>query len=195
MQRLSTLIVATLYIALPGFANPSSAEALTAEQRSSLETLREGEMRKLVIHEDALPASSVAFSNLSGTEQSLSDSNGRIRLVNFWATWCGPCRQEKPSLDALEASMAGPDFSVIAIATGRNDPDAIERFNSDLGIEHLEVFVDPKGTVAADMNVPGLPVTLVLNREGEEIARLMGGADWTSESAKAILNQLIAMEN
>lgn len=91
--------------------------------------------------------------------------------------------------------MAGPDFSVIAIATGRNDPDAIERFNSDLGIEHLEVFVDPKGTVAADMNVPGLPVTLVLNREGEEIARLMGGADWTSESAKAILNQLIAMEN
>ena len=101
----------------------------------------------------------------------LAESNGQVRLVNFWATWCAPCRTEKPSLDQLEAELAGPDFEVIAIATGRNPPEAIHRFNDEVGIVALTTYLDPKSELASEMQVPGLPVTVVLNREGMEIAR------------------------
>ena len=124
----------------------------------------------------------------------LAASNGKVRLVNFWATWCAPCRKEKPTLDALERELGGPDFGVIAIATGRNSPEAIDAFNAEAGIAALRTYLDPKGELAAAMNVPGLPVTVVLNRAGQEVARLLGGADWTSESARVIVAALIAAE-
>lgn len=195
MQRLPALIFASLYTALLVCANPSSAQVLSPEQRSGLEAMREGEMRKLVIHEEPQAVSTESFTDLDDATHRLSDSNGHVRLVNFWATWCAPCKREKPSLDALQAEISGPDFNVIAIATGRNDPAAIERFNETHGIVSLDTYLDPKGRLSADMNVPGLPVTAVLNRQGDEIARLMGGADWNSDSAKAILNALIAMKD
>ena len=63
--------------------------------------------------------------------------------MNFWATWCAPCRREKPTLDALQRELGGADFAVIPIATGRNGPEAIERFNAEVGITALPTFLDP----------------------------------------------------
>ena len=82
---------------------------------------------------------------------------------------------------------------MIPIATGRNSPEAIERFKTEVGIRTLETFLDPKSALAAAMDVPGLPVTVVLNRDGTEIARLLGGADWSSASARAIVAYLTAL--
>jgi thiol-disulfide isomerase/thioredoxin len=144
-------------------------------------------MRKLVVHAEPIPAPDTPYTDPDEIEYRLSDTNGAVRLVNFWATWCAPCRQEKPALDALQAQLASDDFAVIAIATGRNSLDGIARFNEEVGITTLETYLDPRGKLATGMNVPGLPVTVVLNRDGAEIARLMGGADWDSDSAKAIV--------
>jgi thiol-disulfide isomerase/thioredoxin len=182
---------ALLYIALLAVANPAAAQVLTEALRDEITALREGDMRKLVVHDEPVAAPEAAFTDPEGHEVTLADSNGRVRLVNFWATWCAPCRQEKPSLDALERGMGGADFAVMAVATGRNAPEAIADFNEDVGIETLETYLDPKAALAGAMNVPGLPVTAVLNRDGEEIARLMGGADWNSDSARAIVARLI----
>jgi thiol-disulfide isomerase/thioredoxin len=191
---MSRLLAPVLYTALAAFANPGLAQMLTDDQRAGIEALREGDMRKLVVHPAPVPtAADVAFTDRAGSDSFLADSNGRIRLVNFWATWCAPCRQEKPALDALQRERGGDNFQVIAIATGRNDLDAIDRFNADLGITSLDTWLDPDMEVAGAMQVPGLPVTVVLNRAGNEIARLMGGADWTSESARAIVDYLIAL--
>lgn len=188
------LFAALLYIALFAVANPAASQVLTEAQRADISALREGDMRKLVIHAEPVAGSDTVFTDPAGDEVTLADSNGRVRLVNFWATWCAPCRQEKPSLDALQRSIGGPDFGVVAIATGRNDPEAIETFNADVGIETLETYLDPRSRLATSMNVPGLPVTALLNREGQELARLMGGADWDSESARAIIAAVIAAE-
>ncbi len=149
-------------------------------------------MRKLVVADPPVPASDLPYVDLHGQEATLADSNGRIRLVNFWATWCVPCREEMPALDALARERGGPDFQVIPIATGRNSPDAIAAFTAEAGITDLPTYLDPKSRLAQAMNVPGLPVTLLLDRDGNEVARLLGGADWNGQDAHAIVDALIA---
>ena len=157
-----------------------------------MEALRDGEMRKLVVHEEPLAVPEETVIDREGVEHALAEGNGKLRLVNFWATWCAPCRKENPSLDALEKARGGADFAVVSVATGRNDPAAIDRFNAEAGIT-LPVLLDPKGALARAMDVPGLPVTVIVNREGMEIARLMSGADWNGESARAILDYLAGL--
>jgi thiol-disulfide isomerase/thioredoxin len=191
-RPLRLLVSALLYAGLSAFANPVAAQDLDAAARTEIEALRTGDLRKLTLHGSALPPVTDTYTDLAGTPRSFAETNGKIRLVNFWATWCAPCREEKPALDALQSEIGGADFEVIAIATGRNRPEAIERFNREVGVTHLATWIDPESTLARAMQVPGLPVTVILNRRGQEIGRLMGGADWNSESARAIVRRLIA---
>lgn len=188
------LIAGLLYAAgFPG-ANPAAAQSLDADQRAALGALRTGEMRKLVILDAPVAVPEEPVLDRAGGEHRLADSDGKLRVVNFWATWCAPCREEFPALDDLEAARGGPDFAVIPIATGRNDPEAIDRFMEDQGITALsDVYLDPKGKLARGMDVLGLPVTVIVNREGREIARLIGGADWSGPDAKAVLDYLAAL--
>ncbi len=194
MRQFAPFAALLLYAALIGGANPGLAQSVDAAARAEIEALREGDMRKLIVHEIPVAAPATGFTDPDGGAHTLADSDGRVRLVNFWATWCAPCRTEKPSLDALQIELGGPDFEVIAIATGRNDIEAIERFNAEVGVTNLPTRLDARSELARAMNVPGLPVTVVLNRSGQEVARLMGGADWQSDSAKAIVTHLIALD-
>jgi thiol-disulfide isomerase/thioredoxin len=186
----SLLAAALLYTPA---AAPANAQTLDPETRAGLTALREGEMRKLNLHAQPRPAADRPFLDRDGGERRLADSDGKVRLVNFWATWCAPCRLEKPALDALAAELEGEDFAVIAVATGRHDLDAIDRFNREVGVAHLATYVDETNRLAQEMGVPGLPVTVVLNREGMEIGRLMGGADWDTENAREIIRRLVAL--
>jgi thiol-disulfide isomerase/thioredoxin len=186
ITSLRLCLAATLFAA----AIPAAAQAVDATMRAELSDLRDGDMRKLVIHEASVPAPGTGYKGPDGTETTLAASNGRVRVVNFWATWCAPCREEMPALDALDRGLGGEDFEVLLIATGRNSPEAIATFLEEEQIG-LETGVDPRGRLAAAMGVPGLPVTVILDREGAEVARLTGGADWNAESARAILARLI----
>ncbi len=174
-----------LYTALALGANAAFADVAT------LEALREGTMKKLVFAEPA-EVSQVAFTDPKGGQHRLADWRGKIVLVNFWATWCAPCRKEMPMLDALQAEFGGEDFEVVTIATGRNAIPGITRFFDEVGVERLPVLLDPKQELAREMAVLGLPITVILNREGQEIARLRGDAEWDSDSARAIIAALIA---
>jgi thiol-disulfide isomerase/thioredoxin len=181
-----------VYTAVAVPANSAAAQALDAGARAGIEALRDGDMRKLAVHETGATVADVAFLDPDGAETTLAASDGRLRLVNFWATWCAPCREEMPALAALNADLGGDDFEVLLVATGRNAPEAIERFFAEADIRGLETSLDPRSALAQAMGVPGLPVTLILNREGDEIARLIGGADWNGASARAILTDLLA---
>lgn len=186
------ILSALLYAALTLFANPGLTADLSEAQRTELQDMREDSMRKLVFHSAGRPVGHITYLNKAGETQELSSSNGKIRVVNYWATWCAPCRHEKPSLDGLQAQLGGTDFEVIAIATGRNPAAKIKQFNEEVGIKHLATNLDPKSQSARSMAVLGLPVSVVLDRDGNEIARLQGGADWSSPSAVAIMKRLIA---
>ncbi len=182
---------ALVYTALGALASPAPAQALDAEARAGLEALRTGDMRKLVVHETPVAVPDVAYVGEDGAETTLQASDGALRLVNFWATWCAPCREEMPALQTLARDLGPEGLELILIATGRNSPEAIAAFFEEEDLE-LETALDPRSRLAQAMAVPGLPVTVILDREGREVARLMGGADWAGESARAILGDLLA---
>jgi thiol-disulfide isomerase/thioredoxin len=179
LSVLPVLAAALLYAALPANA-------------TDLEPFLTGDMRKLVVHAEPVPTPATEFLDPAGQPSALAASNGAVRLVNFWATWCAPCRKEMPALEALQRDKGGPDFQVITIATGRNAPEAIARFREETGITALPDARDPRGRLAAAMGVPGLPVTVLLDRDGAEVARMMGDADWNGPAARAIIDALVA---
>lgn len=167
-----------LYTALLISANPGSAGDDPA-------ALREGDMKKLAIHAAPVHLATVELVDASDRPVSLEDYRGKWVVLNFWATWCAPCRKEMPSLDRLQAAM--PEIAVVPVATGRNAVPGIERFFAEAGVVNLPILRDPKSQLAKASGVLGLPVTLILNPNGEEVARLIGDAEWDSDSAKAIL--------
>jgi thiol-disulfide isomerase/thioredoxin len=180
------------YAGLAVLANAAVAGPLPQAEIDRIAGLRAGDMRKLSLDVAGRDHAGLTYMSGDGAPVTLAQSNGRIRLVNFWATWCAPCRQEKPSLDALQATLGGPDFEVIAIATGRNSPKAIARFNAETGVRHLALNTDRDGAAARTMGVMGLPVTVVIDRAGFEIGRLVGGADWNAAEARALVEAVIA---
>ena len=185
--------LALLYAVLLVGANPAPAQEIGTDERAALAALLEGDMRKLAILDAPVPAPGIGFTAADGSETTLAAGAGRIRLVNFWATWCAPCREEMPALDALQRELGGEDFAVLPIATGRNEPEAIARFWEEAGITTLATALDPRSGLAGAMNVLGLPVTVILDREGREIARMLGGADWSGASARAVVDYLVAL--
>lgn len=174
-----------LYTALALGANAAAADP------AALEALREGGMKKLNFHADARPVPEAVLIDRDGSEQSLAAHRGQWVVLNFWATWCPPCRHELPSLDRLQATLGGADFAVVTVATGRNSPQGIDRLFEELEIAHLPKWQDDGSALARQMAVMGLPVTVILNPEGQEIARMQGDAEWDSDSAKAIVAALI----
>ena len=154
--------------------------------------LRTGDMKKLVVHETPVATTTAAFElEDGGGKATLADYHGKYVLLNFWATWCPPCRKEMPQINALQRQFSGGHFEVLTIATGRNSPAAISQFFAEAGIDSLPRHQDPQKALASQMGIFGLPITVILNPEGDEIARLTGDAKWDSPSAKAIVQALV----
>ncbi len=174
------LMVPVLYMALAFGANAQT-----------LDELRQGDMRGLVFHDEPMPVSETPFIDMEDEAHTLADLEGRYILLNFWATWCAPCRHEMPYLNTLQHELGGEEFKVITLATGRNPPPAIRRFFDETGIDALPMYRDPGQEIAREMGVFGLPITVLLNPEGEEIARLRGDANWASPEAITLLRAVI----
>ncbi|EYD74580.1 Thiol:disulfide oxidoreductase TlpA [Rubellimicrobium mesophilum DSM 19309] len=178
------LLFAALYTGALLAASGVAAQDLAA--------LQDGDMRKLQIHDAPVDVSTTAFEGDDGAETVLQDLKGEVAVVNFWATWCAPCRKEMPTLAKLQQELGDEGVRVVPIATGRNDPMELDSFLQEVGAEALPHWRDPSQALARDMGVLGLPITVILNREGQEVARLQGDADWLSESALAILRAIAA---
>ena len=179
MRKLKSVL---LYTALGLLANAAVAD---------IADLRVGDMRKLTVHSAPIAGSDVAFMSEDGEEMTLADLNGQYTLLNFWATWCAPCRKEMPDLAALQTHLGGEDFQVVTVATGRNPRPAMEAFFDEIGVDNLPLHTDARQSFSRSMGVLGLPVTLIIDPQGDEIARLQGDADWHSDSAAAIIQALI----
>ncbi len=168
--------------------------AATAAMAQDLSALLTGEMRGLVLHEAPVAASASPYELETEGEGALADYAGQYVLLNFWATWCAPCREEMPSLQTLQETLGGESFQVVTLATGRNPPQAIRRFFEEIGVTALPLHRDINQQIAREMAVFGLPITVILNPEGQEIARLRGDADWSSPEAITLIETLIAAD-
>ena len=183
------LISALLYTALISVANIAQADVATAE------ALRKGDMRKLIFHSAPLETTDAVFTSETGEEMTLADFEGKLIVLNFWATWCAPCRHEMPHLSALQSQMGGDDFEVVTVATGRNPIAGMQRFFEEIEVENLPLHTDARQELSRNLGVLGLPATLIIGPDGKEIARMMGDADWSDQNAIAILEALMTPES
>jgi thiol-disulfide isomerase/thioredoxin len=129
------------------------------------------------------------FADDQGHDLTLGDFRGRVVLLNVWATWCVPCRKEMPALDRLQAKLGGDKFLVIPLSIDREGVTAVKHFYQDLGLEKLGIYVDASGKGSRALAIPGVPTTLLIDRQGREVARKMGEAQWDSPEMVSLVER------
>ncbi len=130
------------------------------------------------------------FQDLAGAPQHFSDFKGKFLVVNLWATWCGPCIKEMPSLARLAKALPSDRFQVLAISLDRGGVEQVRTFWDKLALAPFVPFIDPTTRLGLILKAQGMPTTLILDREGREIGRIEGGAVWDSPEMIAKLSGL-----
>lgn len=168
--------------------SPTQCHAETAQ------TLATGAMANFSIADEPLPAPDGEFTDADGNPVRLSDFRGKLVLLNFWATWCGPCVRELPDLDRLQAELGSAAFQVVALSSDRKGPEVIGPFFAKHEVRNLAIYNDRRGGVQRAFKVLGLPTTVLLDAEGRELGRLVGPAEWGGEDARRLIRHFIAAD-
>jgi thiol-disulfide isomerase/thioredoxin len=150
-----------------------------------------GWMQNFTPTDDAAPTPPLAIHAKGGRVVPLTEWSGKVTLINFWATWCGPCIREMPSLLRLQKARGGPDFQVIALSQYIRGWTMVDPFLKKHDLDGLPIYVDGKTAVARAMRIKGLPTSILLDRNGREVGRLAGHAEWDSAEALALIDHYV----
>lgn len=137
----------------------------------------------------------VAFISAAKGQVSLDDFRGRVVLLNLWATFCPPCVDEMPALDNVQKALGSQGLEVVAVSYDFGGALAVQRFYDDYGIKHLGIYTDPAMKVQKAFEARGLPTTIILDRQGREVWRLAGAANWDSAAFVQFLRKVLAEKN
>ena len=143
----------------------------------------------LSVFDQPRPVPEIRFQDDQGHDLTLAAFRGRVVLLNLWATWCVPCRKEMPTLDRLQGRLGGKDFVVIALSIDRKGIEAVRGFYNEVGVKKLGIYLDPSGKGSHDLAIPGLPATLLIDREGREVARKLGEAEWDNPEMVSLVER------
>jgi len=138
------------------------------------QTNEEVPLNNIVINENPKPISSLLFEDFSGNEINLKDYQGKLVIINYWATWCAPCKKEMPSLDNLYQNSSFKNLEVLAVNAEKPNIIRTRKFFSDLNIKKLKIFFDPNINFVKEFKLKGVPTSILINKEGEEFARIIG---------------------
>ena len=175
----------TLYMNTPPESKPQGAEKSVPKGPRP---------ENFVTHEVPKPMPAMALQKADGAPTGLSAHEEDFLVVNFWATWCAPCRKEMPQLDALAKRYQGRGVKVIALSVDRGGAAKPEKFLNELGVAHLTRLYDPSYKAARAAKLIGLPTTLLVSPKGQEIGRLAGEADWDAPEVHALLDYYLARD-
>jgi thiol-disulfide isomerase/thioredoxin len=168
------------------------AEAVGSTAASpGLKSLATGSMVGLVVHAAPKPVPPVSFADGKGAPKNLADWKGRTVVLNLWATWCTPCKKEMPDLSKLQKALGSKDFEVVALSLDRKGAEASAAFLKTTGADKLAVYVEPEGKTLNALQALGLPATVIIDKNGMEVARLLGPAEWSSPEAIAFIRAVI----
>ena len=135
-------------------------------------------LNNMVINEIPKPISSLIFEDFFGNEINLNQYNGKLVIINFWATWCAPCKKEMPSLDKLYQAKNFKNLQVFAVNMEQPNTLKTKKFFDDLNIKKLEIFFDSNLNFVKEFKLRGVPTTVLINKKGEEFARIIGEIDF-----------------
>jgi thiol-disulfide isomerase/thioredoxin len=133
---------------------------------------------ELVRVEAQRPVPPLRFIDGEAKPHALADFRGRVILLNLWATWCPPCRKEMPNLDRLQEKLGGPDFEVVALSIDRGGLFVVKSFYDEMDIRNLKIYLDANAEAMAALGAVGLPTTLLVDRKGWELWRIVGPVEW-----------------
>lgn len=152
-----------------------------AEAAAGVERLREA----------TRPLPAFTFQDAEGAERTLADFRGQGLVINLWATWCPPCVAEMPALERLAGMLAAERIAVLALSSDRGGRAVVEAFYQRLGLKGLGIWLDPRGAAARAMGVRALPTTIIVDRTGQERARLEGDAAWDAPPLVEAVRRLV----
>ena len=139
------------------------------------------DIKNLVLIKNPKIYEDVIFKDINQKNVDLDDFKGKLILLNFWATWCAPCKEEMPSLDDLQLNSNLSNLKIFPINIGQEDRSKSEFFFKELNIQNLEIYIDASITLAKKFALRGVPTTILINKEGKEFARIIGSIDFNSE--------------
>ena len=146
-------------------------------------------LHNIVQYENPKPISSVVFEDFLGNDVNLNDYTGSLVIINFWATWCAPCKKEMPSLDKLYQAKNFKNLQVFAVNMEQPNTLKTKKFFTDLNIKKLEIFFDSNLNFVKEFKLRGMPTTVLINKKGEEFARIVGFINFQDEKfLKWLLN-------
>ena len=191
-QRIAVLVAvvcgaAAIYGTMQVIGNGTSKSASAPAQEAPATSL--GAFVRKVTPE---ALSTASFQAADGSTVNLSAWHGRVVLLNLWATWCLPCRKEMPALDRLQKALGSSDFEVVALSIDRSGAAGARKFLDGVGVNTLKLYVDPTARLANEFKAIGLPTTLLIDRQGREIGRLIGPAEWDSPDAQTLIRSALA---
>ena len=140
------------------------------------------DIKNLKIHKDPKKVNDIMFKNFEDTTISLDDFKGKLVVINFWATWCAPCREEMPSLDILQSNKNFQDLIVLPINVGKENKEKAKKFFNDLQIKNLKLYYDNSVKLANTFSLIGLPTTIFIDKDGDEFARIIGSVDFGDQN-------------
>ena len=144
-------------------------------------SIEKPDIKNLVIHKDPKIYDNVTFKNIDQIDIDLSSYQGKLLILNFWATWCAPCREEMPSLDLLQADTKFDNLKIFPINIGQENLAKSETFFEELDIQNLNIYLDPYINLAKKFSLRGIPTTILLDKDGKEFARIIGSIDFKDE--------------
>lgn len=180
----AVVIAAALMLTNPGFV-PSLGDGPPIA----------GHVAHFVPVKAARPGPDLAWRDAEGNEMRLGDFRGRVVLINFWATWCIPCVRELPSMDRLQTKLGGSEFTVLAVNVDAGGKYAAEPFLAKLSLAALPLYLDQRAALSRAMGVSVMPTSILYDRNGRELGRLEGGAEWDSADALALVRYFLARKS
>jgi len=139
------------------------------------------EIKNIVIHKDLKVYDNVFFLDKNDKKINIKEFNGNLLLLNFWATWCAPCKEEMPSLDRLQVNQNLSNLKIFAINISQESKKKVDSFFEDLNIENFEPYFDAPTTLAKTFSLRGVPTSIFIDKDGKEFARIMGSIDFNDK--------------
>ena len=144
-------------------------------------SLEASEIKNLIIYEEPKKYDNLSFLDDKNNELKLNSFKGNVILLNFWATWCAPCKEEMPSLDLLEENKELNNLKIFPINIGKDNLNKASSFFNNLKIRNLNLYFDNPQTLAKKLSLRGIPTTILFNKKGDEFARVVGSIDFSDQ--------------
>ena len=138
-------------------------------------------IKNLILIKDPKIYGSIVFKDINQKDVYIDDFKGKLIILNFWATWCAPCKEEMPSLDDLQSNSNLSNVKIFPINIGQENTSKMEFFFKEINIQNLDIYIDPPTTLAKKFALRGVPTTILFNKQGKEFARIIGSIDFSNE--------------